>query len=314
MTRSDFMKNLKLLLALSGLLFWSGLARAELATSDDCRPLEPAAAQPQVTLDYANALLWEISKEGQEPSYIFGTIHVADPEVTTLPEPISAKLQDAGVFVMEALPEPEEAMKLSQMMFYNDGTTLRDLVDEALFTQTADILALYQFPAEAVPFMKPWAAFLIMNYPAEDGLPLDLQLLNTAQRNGAELKGLETLTEQGEIFSGMDIDTQLRLMLDTVCNYETMSDDVEMMKSFYLKRDLQGLVTQSNKYSVSQEKIYQDLMKRLLTDRNTIMVERMQSILETGDAFIAIGAMHLPGDDGVLALLANRGYQITSIY
>jgi hypothetical protein len=44
------------------------------------------------------------------------------------------------------------------------------------------------------------------------------------------------------------------------------------------------------------------------------MVDRMQPFLDAGGAFIAIGAMHLPGDDGVLSLLANKGYEISAVY
>ena len=314
MMRYNVLKIFKYLLTTFGLLLWSCLIRADQATQNDCRPLELAANQSSEPLDYADALLWEISKNGHVPSYIFGTMHVSDPRVTELPQPVSEKLQNADVFVMEALPEPEEAMVFSQMMFFNDGTTIKEYVDDALFNQMAEILVQYQLPSEAVTFIKPWAAFLIMNYPAENGVPLDLQLLNTAQQNGAELKGLETLTEQGIIFSSMDFETQMRLLLDTVCNYHTMNDDFEIMKSYYVKKDLQGLVSYSNKYSFSEEKVYVDLVKKLLPDRNVVMAERMQAILEKGDAFIAIGAMHLPGDDGVLALLANKGYKITAVY
>jgi len=77
---------------------------------------------------------------------------------------------------------------------------------------------------------------------------------------------------------------------------------------------LKGLFIQSNQYSFSKEPIYKDLMKRLLIDRNYIMTERMQDILDEGNAFIAIGAMHLPGEEGVLSLLGKQGYKIHSVY
>lgn len=314
MMRFSFLKIVKYLLTALGLVAWSSLVAAELATQNDCRPLKPATRHYDKSLVYSNAILWKVSKDGSEPSYIFGTMHVSDPRVTKLPDKVSEKLNKAETFVMEALPEPEEAIKFSQMMFYNNGTTLKEYIDEALFNHMVDILAQYQLPPEAVPYIKPWAAFLIMNYPAENGTPLDLQLLNTAKQNGTEVKGLETLTEQGNIFSSLDFKTQMQLLLDTVCNYDSMENDYEAMKTYYLKRDLQGLVSYSNKYSFSEEKIYKDLFKKLLQDRNIKMADRMQDTLKKGDAFIAIGAMHLPGDDGVLALLAKKGYRITSVY
>ena len=56
------------------------------------------------------------------------------------------------------------------------------------------------------------------------------------------------------------------------------------------------------------------LIKKILVDRNYTMTERMQPMLESGNAFIAIGAMHLPGEEGVLSLLAKNDYEISLVY
>lgn len=306
-------KTLKQLHTILVVLLWPCLLHAEPASESDCLPAQPLE-QAGTLLDYSDAVLWKISSDGRKPSYIFGTIHVSDPKITTLPIVVREKLDNTSVFAMEALPDPEEVERFSRMMFFNDGTTLKDFLDQDLLNRTNIILSKYNLSPLSVPLLKPWAAFLIMNYPAEEGMPLDLQLLAIARENGAELHGLETLTEQGNIFSSFDLDTQIRLLLDTVCNYDILISDFEIMKSLYLARDLNALYSFSNKYSFSQEKIYQDLVKKILTDRNKIMADRMQSILARGDAFIAIGALHLPGSDGVLSLLGSRGYRISPVY
>ena len=86
------------------------------------------------------------------------------------------------------------------------------------------------------------------------------------------------------------------------------------MKSLYIKRDLQGLMDAGNKYSVSDKALYEELIKKLLWDRNISMVNKMETYLQAGNSFIAIGALHLPGKDGVLYLLHKKGYKISKVY
>ena len=311
---SNFAKFNRGYLLVALLLLWTGHAAAEPATSEDCRPLPTPSLEAGQPLAYADAVLWRVDKEGRQPNYLFGTIHVADAKISTLPQPVTDALDSAQVFVMEALPDLEESIKFSQMMYFDDGKKLRDYLDEEMYKRTMQILEDYQLTPEDLVFMQPWAAFILMSYPQGEGLPLDLQLLDIAQRNGIDIRGLETLSEQGRVFSTMDLDFQVRLLLDTVCNYEIVSSEFDTMKSLYLQRDLQALYNYSRKNSFAGDQLYEDLFKSLLTDRNHVMVERMQPVLEAGNAFIAIGAMHLPGADGILSLLAQQGYTITAVY
>lgn len=145
-------------------------------------------------------------------------------------------------------------------------------------------------------------------------MPLDLKLFEMAVDQGAKTSGLETLSEQGAVFSKMALKDQLRLLLDTVCNYNLVTQGIEKMKQFYLERDLNGLLAASAQHFYADEPLYRELNKRLLIDRNKLMIDRMQPFLQKGDAFIAVGALHLPGDDGIMESLNQQGYKITAIY
>jgi len=283
-------------------------------TNSDCRIFEETSFETSFIAKYSQALLWKVSKAGNSSSYIFGTIHVSDPRITDLPEAVESALNNSDTFVMEALPTSEETLLLSQMMFYADGTTLKDYLDDELFQRTAKVLSAFQLPIEAVVVMRPWAAFLIMNYPADNTMPLDLKLLEIAESKGAKTAGLETLREQGAVFSEMALQDQLRLLLDTVCNYTMVTQGIEEMKQFYLARDLNGLLAASTQHPYADEPLYKELNKRLLTDRNKLMIDRMQPYLRKGNAFIAVGALHLPGNDGIMENLNQQGYKITAIY
>jgi hypothetical protein len=279
-----------------------------------CEPLELVQGFASKPVRYGKGILWRVSRQGAEHSYLFGTIHVADERILDLPTAVTHALDTSRVFVMEALPELEQAALFSNMMFFQDGNRLDQLVSGPVFTRTVAILKTYLIPEQVVVIMKPWAAYVTMNYPPQSGSVLDLELMTRASIKGTEIRGLETMAEQGEIFNKLSVDTQVRLLTDTVCHYDVVKNDFEEMKKFYLNRDTGGLYNYTNRYSITDEAVYQQLMNDLLTRRNHTMAERMQEILNKGNAFIAIGALHLPGDEGVLNLLDGSGYIISRIY
>ena len=288
-------------------------AYAKELISSQCEPLQENHAQAE-QIKHSQGLLWKINKAGTKTSHLYGTIHVSDVEITTLPEAVNKALNESSQFVMEALPDMEQLALFSRSMFFNDGTLLSSLVDKPIYDNTKQILAAYRLGADAVSVMKPWAAFLLMNYPPDDGEPLDMVLLSLAKQNGSQVAGLETLKEQATLFSDLSISEQVKLLTDTVCHYDLVEQDFQVMKAFYLKRDLGGLYNYAQRFSMEDKPVYEKLMKKLIKDRNYIMAERMQPLLEQGNAFVAVGAMHLPGKEGILAILEKQGYSVSPVY
>ena len=116
------------LILFSGSLFALDLTRK--LTNADCRVIGEMSQDTQTVAIFSDALLWKVAKGSVQSNYVFGTIHVSDPKITNLPETVKSALRNSEIFVMEALPSPEEALLLSQMMFYTDGTTLKDYLDD----------------------------------------------------------------------------------------------------------------------------------------------------------------------------------------
>jgi uncharacterized protein YbaP (TraB family) len=296
------------------LLFVSPLILATELIAPECQELEEyEEITPQIAT-YGEGLLWKISKVGTPHSYVFGTIHVSDESIVKLPEEIDVALMQASIFVMEVVPEPEEVRSVASLMYFNDGNKLSDLISKPLYEEVVRLLDSYHLPEVAVELLKPWAAFLTMSYPPEFGQVLDMQLLEKARSHGAKVSGLESMQEQIDIFDSLSMKNQIKILSDTACHYATVENDFEKMKSLYIARDLSGLYAYSQRYSMSDDEVYNDLIKRILFDRNYTMAKRMQPMLENGNAFIAIGAMHLPGDEGVLSLLAKNNYEISLVY
>ena len=296
------------------LAFLSPLESVAELIAPECEVLEEQEEIVAATGDYDNGLLWKISKAGSPHSYVFGTIHVSDELIVNLPEEVNRALNQAKSFAMEVVPEPSEMMTFASLMYFSDGQKLSDLISKPLFDEVVRLLASYHLPEEAVELLKPWAAFLTMSYPPEFGQVLDMYLLEKARQLGVMVTGLESMQEQVDIFNTLALNHQIKILSDTACHYDQVEADFTKMKSLYIARDLGGLYAYSQRYSLSDDEVYNELIRKILVDRNYIMTKRMQPMLESGNAFIAIGAMHLPGDEGVLSLLAKNNYEISLIY
>jgi uncharacterized protein YbaP (TraB family) len=110
---------------------------------------------------------------------------------------------------------------------------------------------------------------------------------------------------------------QIALLKHAVETYADLKAQTEKLVQAYLQRDL-GLMWQISEAELAQRPELRPLKRvfdqRLLYDRNTRMVERMQPQLKAGAAFVAVGALHLYGDKGLLNLLARDGYRVSRVY
>lgn len=299
---------------LIALALLAGVPLPASAQEEGCRPLLEAEADWGGPPEYDEGLLWKISGASGEPSYLFGTIHVGDPAILDLPGPVGSALDGSSAFAMEVLPDASQMIAFSTLMFFADGQRLDQFLPAGLYARTVEILGTYDLPEQIVSVMKPWAAFMTMSYPPGTEVVLDLTLLERAQQSGAALHGLETMEEQGSVFNDLTLSEQVQLLTDTVCHYAIISGDFERMKELYLERDLKGLSVYGQRHVFEDNALYERVTERLLTDRNELMVERMLPLLDKGDAFVAVGAMHLPGSEGILSLLSGRGYTVERVY
>lgn len=280
-----------------------------------------AAAAREQTLPAGVAgetgLLWRIEQPGGgKASYLFGTIHSEDPRVTTLPATVQESLAHAQQFVMEVEPDPTSMLAASQSMLLPEGQSLRSLLGQDLFRQVMRAMLAYGQPEEAVDRMKPWAAMVTLSMPKpRTGLVLDVLLYMTALQSGKQVAGLETAQEQLDIFDKLPQDEQITLLTEALQQLTQLDSMMAKMHEAYLARNLAELSRLSELYGNTGDTALTRKMNTALIDqRNLRMAQRMQPMLRQGNAFIAVGALHLPGPQGLLSLLRQRGYRVTAVY
>ena len=278
----------------------------------------PQQSAPRAGEGYTQGLLWRVERAGAPASHVFGTVHVADPRVTALAPEVRKSFDGASTFAMEVLFDPANVLQAAQRMLYLDGRELPGVIGAELWERTAPLASVVGLPPEALRRFKPWAVAMLLSVPRENPENiLDVRLYRLALEQKKPVRELETVNEQIDTFEGLSESDQIALLRWAVANHETLRTSVQRIIEAYLRRDLAELSR------VSQEDIARDpgmkrlhttLMQRLLDDRNARMAERMEPQLKSGRAFIAVGALHLYGDRGVLARLAARGYRVSRVY
>jgi hypothetical protein len=263
-----------------------------------------------------HGLLWEISKPGMASSYLFGTVHSEDPEVLQLAPPVQQAFDRSGSVILEIMMDMDAMIYSSMAMLMTDGRTLSGLVGKSLYNKTVQAIQTRGIPEIVLEHMKPWAAATTLSVPPpETGMMLDLVLFQKAQEAGKQLHGLETIQEQLGVFDSMSESDQIRLLRDAVDNLDKIDRMNAEVLVLYKRRDLAGMLALNERYmNEGDPAVSRDLEQRLIVDRNRTMVERMQPYLEAGNAFVAVGALHLPGDQGLLGLLDQRGYTLKPVY
>jgi uncharacterized protein len=282
------------------------------ALAFDCPKLVRSAVRVE-EVAYPRGLLWRIESADGRISHLFGTIHIADPRVIELPPGVVKTLRGSGSFGMEVLLDAAAMQQMSTAMFHGGGQSLEGDLDAELFDRTAKLLGRYGVSGDAAQRLKPWAAYMTLSVPpgGAGGIPLDLFLLSLARERGITAFGLESADEQVAVFDTLTPSDQRELLVETVCHYDEFQAEIEEMIAHYVARDLGAMMRMALRY---RSPLHDRLMQVLLWRRNRLMVRRMLPRLEEGGAFIAIGALHLPGLGGVLDLLHERGYSVVSVY
>ncbi|HWP88083.1 MAG TPA: TraB/GumN family protein, partial [Burkholderiales bacterium] len=133
-----------------------------------CLPSASSCAYAQATGVFEQGLLWRIEKDGAAPSHLFGTIHLADKRVTTLPDTVRTPFDTARSFAMEVSLDQSNIAALAARMVYLDGRSLPGVAGDALFQKIVLLTAGLGVPAEMARLFKPWAMVLLLQMPQQD--------------------------------------------------------------------------------------------------------------------------------------------------
>ena len=261
-------------------------------------------------------ILWQIEKQGIKPSYLLGTVHSDDSRIVNIPRPVLLKLRAADSFAAELKMDRFTAHETRRLMLLPHGQTLESIIGAARYKSCVRLLERYGIPESSVQQMKPWAVIVTLSMPqGRGGEVLDQRLYREAEILGKQVFGLETGKEQVATLESFSLPEQLEILDDAIRDVDRLPAMFDEIVHYYLKRDLAGLERISEKYMLQGNRaIARQFRNRILIDRNYRMLRRMKPRLMQGNSFIAVGALHLPGEEGLLRLLEKEGYKVSAVY
>ncbi|MFY7667619.1 MAG: TraB/GumN family protein [Crocinitomicaceae bacterium] len=258
------------------------------------------------------SLLWEVkTKEGKTCSYLFGTIHAIDETKFYFPKKLEKIASKCDAICLEIAGISSNPPSIEKLMM-----TDKSLQD--LFTKSQ--MDSIHYWAERFLLMKPnqfdenfgqAKPFLLLQFILKTSLPEDIKsyelvLEETAKKNNQELLGFETVDFQLSLFDQMTLDEQVRMVMESLRDEKNAKNKFEEMQQVYLEQDLDQLYKMTKDESTT-------LNRSFLEDRNIDWIPKIEEITKNKIVFIAVGAAHLAGPEGVIELLINKGFQVLPV-
>ena len=265
-----------------------------------------------------NALLWKVSGKGlTKPSYLFGTYHfLSNGFIDTMPA-VKLAYKTSEAVVGELLIDSTLQGPMMEAAVLK-GTTLKKVLPDTLYAKASD-----WFKQEAGldmsnldqlnPLTVMTAAMAITQqkyYPNKKGeVQLDTYFQDAAKKDGKKVMGLETIHDQiNALYNQLTMERQLILLNETFKEKDALKDMIAIMNKAYISQQMSDL--QELMYGSSYKP---EEMKVLLDDRNNKWMQQLPGLMKEQSLFVAVGALHLVGDAGLVNQLRNNGYTVTPV-
>lgn len=259
------------------------------------------------------SLLWKISgKALKRPSYLFGTLHIICPS-DYLWTPAMQKAFDASekvIFEMD-MDDPALQSQMTSGMMLKDGKTLKDFYTDAEYKQLTELAAKNNIPIAMMQGFSPFALVSFLYLKAITcSVPDSYEgnIVKLAKEQDKEVLGLETVADQVKVIEAMNTDSIAKAVLRIAGDLDSFKATYAQMLSVYKKQDLPALYQ-----LILESPDYKGDLNSLLFDRNRKWAPEIGKMAQQQPVFVAVGAGHLWGDKGVIALLKQQGYTVEPV-
>lgn len=259
------------------------------------------------------SLLWEISGNGlAKPSYLYGTMHMVCGENTKLSEGLKKVIKEVPRVTFEVdLDDAGELMSVLKHMRMNNGVKLKDLITPVEYSRVDEYFKTIQspLPLSMMTSFKPYfISSLISEHilKCEQKSSLELMIMEEAKKEDKDILGLETLAFQASLFDSIPYERQaadLVMYVDSIENFQKVTLE---MNDLYKQQDIEAL----DSLVLKSDPGMTEFMDLLLYNRNYRWADQITGEIYDTQILYAVGAAHLGGERGVIALLRNKGFTL----
>jgi uncharacterized protein YbaP (TraB family) len=271
-------------------------------------------AKPIQTNLITKPMLWKISKKGTKDSYLFGTYHTKNPNITSLNPTILGAFKASDKLYTELALSDDEATAINKFAMLHKPIPLKNRLSQKTIDKikkTAPSTSISELAS-----LKTWAIAIVLDSKMEkseyEKLPImDERLILLAKNDKKERGALEEWREQLGSLDKLTEPEQEELVSITLDITEP--NERVSVEKWYLDGDI-GAYDELEKKFINGSKLYKKIMVESRTNRSATMARRIDIILSSNpnrSYFFAIGAAHMPSSDGLITLLKSKGYEIT---
>ena len=265
----------------------------------------------------ADPAFYRINK-GNEQHWLLGSIHAGKPSLYPLPDPVERAWQQSRALVMEVDMthiSQEQWQEMGAITRLVDGKTLKDHLPIDLYRRTLIAAGQNGLNESMLAPLRPWFAAITLTqaalertgYRGEYGV--DQHFAKRANDGGKPIVGLETLLEQLGYLASVG-DNQTLMLESTLDELPDIQQGFDAVMTAWQNGDEATLINLLRE-EMAPPKLQAWLEQTLLAERNRNWVKKWPSL--PNESFIVVGALHLYGEHGLLALLEQQGWRITPL-
>lgn len=268
----------------------------------------------------SKGFFYEVNNKGNK-IYMLGSIHVGNSSLYPIDENIIKALKSSEKIYMEIdLSNREEAKKMRQKIYYNDGKNLKDDLGEELYSRVLKIFQGYGMEEDQVKILKPWAIYNTMASDPKGESPkgsfgVESYFLALSLLNKIEIDELESMEFQSNILSNFDKKTYVEMIENLTAEiekngYKNINSGLYTLLDAWQNGDRDKM---KSILSLKGDEASEKFNEAILDERDEGMAKKIDAMLKKDGKntyFILIGSAHLVPENSVTGILKDMGYKV----